>query len=93
MFNNTTTQQHNIMVYDTNSLKPCHDLTSDGWMSYFAMLERKADEILFKRKHPIKYWWQRLRNLWEFGDSEWLGPEYSEEDEYQDGFSYSGHQG
>ena len=77
------------MVYYTDSLKTCHDLTSEGWLSYFAMLERRADEILFKHKHPIKYWLQRLKNWIELGDSTWTGPGYGEKEKYQDGFSYS----
>ena len=52
-------------------------------------LERRADEILFKNKHPIKYWFQRLRNLIKCGDSTWTGPGYDEQEKYKDGFSYS----
>ena len=81
------------MVYYTNTLKPLHELSNAGEELHRKLLEQKADEILFKHKHPIKYWRQRLRNWWKIGDSEWLGPEYSEEEEYQDGFSYTASQG
>lgn len=80
------------MVYYTNTLEPLHGLTKFGKEMYKKLLEQRADEILFKSKHPIKYWWQRTRNLIRHGDSKWLGPEYSEEEKYKDGFSYTGHQ-
>jgi hypothetical protein len=38
------------MVYDTKTYKVFHHLTEDGQFQYFAMLEHKADELLFKKK-------------------------------------------
>ena len=93
MHNNTHIQQLNTtMVYYTDTLEPLHGLTESGEEMYRKLLEQRADEILFKSKHPIKYWWQRLRNWVKYGDSEWLGPEYGEDEKYKDGFSYTGHQ-
>ena len=48
----------------------------------------KADEILFKAKHPIRYWVQRFMNLIKCGDSTWDGAHYSEKGKYKDGFAY-----
>lgn len=31
-------------------------MTEEGEDAYRLMLELKADEILFKAKHPVKYW-------------------------------------
>lgn len=42
------------MAYDED-LRPCHRLSKEGKASYEKMLERKADEILFKHEHPIKW--------------------------------------
>lgn len=66
------------MVYDAETLEPCHTLTKEGEEEYRRMLEFKADEILFKSKHPIRYWASRLRNLLVKGDSSWDGAHYSE---------------
>lgn len=80
------------MVYDEDTLEPLHCLTEEGEELHWKLLERKADEILFKHKHPFKYWIQRLGNWIKFRDSTWLGPGYKECEKYKDGFSYSGHQ-
>ena len=77
------------MVYESKTFQPCHDLTAEGWLDYARLLELEADEILFKHKHFIRYWWQRLCNWIGTGDSQWLGPGYSDEEKYKDGFSYS----
>lgn len=77
------------MVYYTKTLEPLHELTEEGRKAYEHMLEAIADEILFRHKHPIKYWFQRLCNKLKYGDSTWLGPEYSEQEKYKDSFSYS----
>ncbi len=53
------------------------------------MLERKADEMLFKHKHPFKYWWQRLGNLIKEGDSTWSGAHYPPDRKFKDGFEYT----
>ena len=76
------------MVYYTDTLEPCHELTEKGKEEYRRMLELAADEILFKSKHPVKYWLQRLRNLIKYGDSTWDGAHYPEEEKYKDGYSY-----
>ena len=76
------------MVYETKTLELCHDLSGDGEMAYRHMLELKADELLFKSKHPVRYWLQRIRNLLKKGDSTWDGAHYTEEEKYKDGYSY-----
>lgn len=50
------------MAYDED-LKPCHELSIEGKASYEKMLERKADEILFKHKHPIRWFAQKIKEL------------------------------
>ena len=80
---------HNIMVYETKTLELCHGLTPAGEQEYRHMLELLADEILFKSKHPLKYWTQRLMNLLKTGDSTWDGAHYEEDQKYKDGFSYA----
>ena len=77
------------MVYDTKTLKPLHPLTEEGKQAYAQMLERAADEILFKSKHPFKYWTRRIRNLILTGDSAWDGAQYAKHEQYKDGYSYS----
>ena len=76
------------MVYETKTHEPLHSLSDQGEQAYRLMLEMMADEILFKSKHPIKYWFQRLVNLIKTGDSTWDGAHYSEKDKYKDGYSY-----
>lgn len=44
------------MVYYTDTLIPCHRLTRSGEIEYRKMLEEKADEILFKHEHPVRYY-------------------------------------
>lgn len=43
------------MVYDEKTLQAMHPLTEEGQKAYSEMLERKADEILYRHKHPFKY--------------------------------------
>lgn len=64
-------------------------MTPEAEEAYRLMLELKADEILFKAKHPVKYWIQRFKNYIKYGDSTWDGAHYSEEEKYKDGFSYT----
>jgi hypothetical protein len=52
------------------------------------LLELMADEILFKSKHPFKYWMQRFMNWVRTGDSTWDGAHYTEKEKYKDGYSY-----
>ena len=44
------------MVYDSKTNEPLHKMTKEGEEAYRLMLELKADEILFKAKHHVKYW-------------------------------------
>lgn len=87
IFKNTQ-HTHNIMVYETKTLELCHGLTPAGEQEYGHMLELLADEILFRSKHPLKYWTQRLMNLLKTGDSTWDGAHYEENQKYKDGYSY-----
>ena len=77
------------MVYETKTLELCHRPTEAGEKEYHIMLERKADEMLFKHKHPFKYWWQRLGNLIKEGDSTWSGAHYPPDRKFKDGFEYT----
>ena len=77
------------MVYMTKTLELCHPLTEDGEREYKKLLEMHADEILFKSKHPVRYWLQRAKNLAVNGDSTWDGAHLDGELEFKDGFSYS----
>ena len=50
------------MAYDTETLQVLHDLTPEGEDHYHKMLEEKADEILFKHEHPLKWVIQKIHN-------------------------------
>lgn len=76
------------MVYDNKTLEPLHKLTTSGAETYSKILELRADEMLFKSKHPIIYWWQRIANFLIEGDLSWPGTGYRDDEEYRDGFSY-----
>ena len=82
------TQQKLTMAYETDTLELAHALSEKGEEEYRLLLELRADEILFKAKHPFKYWFQRFKNWVKKGDSTWDGAHYSERDKYKDGFSY-----
>jgi len=43
------------MAYDEETLEALHPLTEQGKQQYQQLLERKADEILFKHQHPLKW--------------------------------------
>lgn len=43
------------MVYYTETLELCHELTKIGKENYQKFLEHEADKILFKHMHPIKW--------------------------------------
>ena len=86
--NPKNTQHTQTMAYDTNTLELLHALSDKGEEEYHLLLELKADEILFKSKHPFKYWFRRFRNWVRTGDSTWDGARYSEKDKYKDGYSY-----
>lgn len=51
------------MVIDTETLKPLHELTEEGKITYSDFLERKADEILFKKSHPIRFYAGKIKEL------------------------------
>ena len=79
-----------MVEIDEHTLKPIHELTTQEEKdAYSLMLELMADEILYKSKHPVRYWIQRAKNLVKYGDSTWDGAHYSEEEKYKDGYSYT----
>ena len=82
------TKHTHIMAYDTKTLELAHALSEKGEEEYRLLLELMADEILFKSKHPFKYWFRRFMNWVRTGDSTWDGAHYSEKDKYKDGYSY-----
>lgn len=43
------------MVYETDTLRPLHGLTPEGETLWREFLEKKADEILYRHEHPVKY--------------------------------------
>ena len=51
------------MVIDKEELKPLHKLTRKGEEEYKMMLEKKADEILFKHAHPFKWAMQKVKEM------------------------------
>ena len=51
------------MSYDNDTLNILHGLTPEGQINYSKMLEQKADEILFKNKHPFKWLIARMLSL------------------------------
>lgn len=48
------------MAFDKDTLEILHNLTKEGQERYQDMLEKKADEIIFKSKHPLKWAMQEL---------------------------------
>lgn len=46
------------MVYEDDTLKPCHKLSKQGVESYRKMLEDKGTEILFRHFHPFRFWFR-----------------------------------
>ena len=51
------------MAYDTKTLEILHGLTLEGQENYQAMLEKKADEILFKSKHPLRWAMSKVKDI------------------------------
>ena len=51
------------MVYRTNDLVLCHELTPLGKKHYREFLEREADYILWKNEHPWLNLWQKIKEL------------------------------
>ena len=52
-------QRRHDMVLD-EELRPLHKLTPKGEEDYRKMLEQKADEILFKHQHPLRWMIDRI---------------------------------
>ena len=50
-----------IMVFEENTLRILHPLTEEGKKRYEKFLEQKADEILFKNIHPLKYLYNQIK--------------------------------
>ena len=44
-------------------LKPLHELTEEGKKNYSDLLEKGADEILFKHQHPLKWVVLKVKEL------------------------------
>lgn len=76
------------MVYNTKTFEILHSLTENGEQHYREMLESKANECLFRSKHPFKYWFNRIFNLIFKFNSHWDGIP-TKHDEKTDGFSYN----
>jgi hypothetical protein len=53
------------MVYDTNNLEVLHPLTEKGLKEYRQFLEKEADMILFKHKHPFRYMFMKIKTFFE----------------------------
>ena len=52
------------MVLD-EELRPCHALTEYGKEVYRDYIEKKADEILFKHEHPLKWIVMKAKELFD----------------------------
>lgn len=50
------------MVLD-DQLRPLHPLTNKGEKQYRQLLESMADEILFKHAHPIKWFFEKIKDF------------------------------
>jgi hypothetical protein len=48
------------MVYYNKTLIPCHKLTKEGALKYHLLLEKKADEILYRHQHPFKWFFEKM---------------------------------
>lgn len=48
------------MVIDDKKLIPLHELTEEGERNYQKFLEDRADEIIYKSEHPLKYLFGKL---------------------------------
>ena len=59
----TDLKRRTEMAYDEKTLKPLHKLTERGKIEYELMLERKADEILYKHDHPVKAALEKIKDL------------------------------
>lgn len=53
------------MVYDPKTFELFHQLTEEGKVAYQQLLERAADEILFRHEHPVKWIVQKISEKFE----------------------------
>jgi hypothetical protein len=53
------------MVYYTDTLEVLHPLTEKGLKEYRQFLEKEADMILFKHKHPFRYMFMKIKTFFE----------------------------
>ena len=44
-------------------LRPLHGLTEEGKKNYSNLLEKVADEILFKHQHPLKWVIEKTKEM------------------------------
>lgn len=54
------------MVYDSKTYQILHGLTPEGEAEYRKMLEEKADEILFRHQHPVRWFLLKIREKLDF---------------------------
>lgn len=50
------------MVYDSETYEICHHLTKDGKKRYREILEKAADEILWRHEHPVKAFFKDVKD-------------------------------
>ena len=53
------------MAFYSDTLEVLHDLTPEGEEHYHKMLEQKADELLFKHQHPVKWLITKAKSLFD----------------------------
>ena len=54
------------MVINSKTFVVLHKLTDIGKERYEKFLEDKATEILFKHAHPIKYFFRKIKEIFEW---------------------------
>lgn len=52
------------MVYNSKTFEICHKLTEEGKEAYRKLLEKEADEILFKKFHPFLYIISKIKDIY-----------------------------
>jgi len=53
------------MVYDSKTYELLHRPTPEGRALYRVMLEEKATELIFKHEHPFRWFFQKLKELFD----------------------------
>ena len=48
------------MTYQDDPLRLCHEMTAQHMHFWHELLEEKADEIIFKSQHPVRYFFKKL---------------------------------